>query len=175
MEKPTFASVTGEPCGCGFLERAADDPNSPVRFSPSVGEYQIDFPSPCSGETCPEAKAYLVIYHCPFCGGAAPPSKRETHFTYISDQEGARLHRMFTGMRTLEEVVRAVGSPDDDVERGLTVREPEKEGKPPRLKTYRILRYAHLSNAADVEVYADPVEGNVQVTLMGKYIGPPVE
>jgi hypothetical protein len=175
MEKPTFASVTGEPCDCGFLERAVDDPHLPIRFNPSMGEYQFEFPSPCSGETCAEAKAYLMIYHCPFCGGAAPPSKRGTLFTYISDQEAARLYRMFDGMRTLEEVVRAVGPPDHDAERGLTVREPEKKGKPPRLRTYRTLRYTRLSDPADVEVFADPAEGNLQVGLVGKHIGPPVE
>ena len=85
------------------------------------------------GGTCPEAKAHLTIYHCPFCGGAAPPSKRDTLFTNISDQEAARLYRLFEGMHTLEEVVRALGPPDDDMERGLTVREPEKEGKPPTI------------------------------------------
>ena len=175
MEKPTWASVTGDPCSCGFLERAADDPNLPIRFDPLVGEYHFEFPSPCAGEACPEAKAQLTIYHCPFCGGAAPPSKRDTLFTNISDQEAARLYRLFEGMDTLEEVVRALGPPDDDMERGLTVREPEKEGKPPTLRTYRTLRYTRLSDNADVEAYADPAKGNVQAALVGKYIGPPIE
>ena len=116
----------------------------PSDSTPRWASTNFEFPSPCGGETCPEAKAHLTIYHCPFCGGAAPPSKRETLFTHISDQEAARLYRMFDGMRTLEEVVRAVGPPDDDIERGLTVREPEKEGKPPRLRTYRTLHYTHL-------------------------------
>ncbi len=89
MEKRTWASVTGDPCSCGFLEQAADDPNLPIRFDPLVGEYHFEFPSPFAGEACPEAKAQLTIYHCPFCGGAAPPSKRDTLFTNISDQEAA--------------------------------------------------------------------------------------
>jgi len=147
----------------------------PIRFDPLVGEYHFEFPSPCSGETCPEAKAYLTIYHCPFCGGAAPPSKRETLFTTFSVQEAGRLCRLFHGMRTLEEVVRALGPPDEDAGRGLRVREPEKEGKAPRLRIYRTLRYTRLSDTADVEVYADPAEGNVQVALVGKYIGPAIE
>jgi hypothetical protein len=102
VEKPTFASVTVDRCSCGFLEQAADDPKLPIRFDQSVGEYNFEFPSPCVGETCPEAKAQLRIYHCPFCGGAAPPSKRETLFAHISDEEAARIYRMFHGMRTLE-------------------------------------------------------------------------
>ncbi len=59
------------------------------------------------------------------------------------------------------------------MERGLTVREPEKEGKPPTLRTYRTLRYTRLSDNADVEAYADPAKGNVQVALVGKYMGRP--
>jgi hypothetical protein len=78
-------------------------------------------------------------------------------------------------MDTLAEVVHALGPPDDDLERGLTVREPEEGGKPPRLLTYRTLRYTRLSDNADVEVYADLAKGNVQVVLVGKYIGPPIE
>ena len=173
MEKPTFASVTVDPCSCGFLEQAADDPKLPIRFDQSVGEYSFEFPSPCAGDTCPEAKAQLTIYHCPFCGGAAPPSKRETLFTHISDEEAARLYRMFHGMRTLDEVVRAVGPPAEDIPRGVTVREPEKERNAPRLRSYRTLHYTHLSDTADVQVYADPAEGDVHVGLTGKYIGPP--
>jgi hypothetical protein len=175
VEKPTFASVTDEPCRCGYLEQAADDPKSPIRYDPLVGEYQFEFRSPCTGGTCPEAKAHLTMYHCPFCGGAAPPSKRGTLFTNIADQEAARLYRLLDGVDTLEEVVRALRPPDYDREGGLTVREPEKDGKPPRLRTYRTLRYTRLSDTADVEVYADPAKGNVQVCLAGKYIGPPIE
>jgi hypothetical protein len=173
MEKPTFASVTVDPCSCGFLERAADDPKLPIRFDPSVGEYNFEFPSPCVGETCPEAKAQLRIYHCPFCGGAAPPSRRETLFARISDEEAARLYRIFHGMRTLEEVIRAVGPPNEDIPRGVTMRKPEKEGNAPRLRSYRTLHYTHISDTADVQVYADPAEGDVHVGLTGKYIGLP--
>ncbi len=175
MEKPTFASVTGKPCSCGFLERAADDLDMPIRFDPPVGEYHFKFPSPCVGETCPEAKAYLAIYHCPFCGGAAPPCKRETLFTTFSEREVVRLCRLFDGLCTLEEVVRALGAPNEDSDRGLRMREPEKEGKAPRLWTYRTLGYTRLSDTADVEVYSDPAVANVQVTLAGKYIGPPIQ
>lgn len=175
MKKPTFASVTSKPCRCGFLERATGDPDLPIRFDASVGEYHFEFPSPCIGETCPEAKAQLTIYHCPFCGGAAPPSKRETLFTMFSRLEAGRLGRLFDGMRTLDEVVQALGTPDEDKERGMMVREPGNEGKAPTARSHRTLRYTRLSDTADVEVYADPAEGAVKVTLMGKYIGSSIE
>jgi len=175
VKKPTFASVTGKTCSCGFLERAADHPDMPIRFVPLVGEYHFEYPSPCGGSTGLEAKAKLVIYHCLFCGGAAPPSKRAALFTTFSKREAGRLHRLFDGMRTLEQVVRALGPPDEDKGRGLTVEEPEKAGKAPTLRTHRTLLYTRLSDTVDVEVYADAAEGNVQVTLTGKYIGPPIE
>jgi hypothetical protein len=173
VEKPTFASVTIEPCSCGFLEQAANDPKLPIRFDPSVGEYNFEFTIRRTWKICPDAKAQLRIYHRPFCVGAAPPSKKETLFARISDEEAARLYRMFHGMRTLEKVVRAVGPPDEDIPRGVTVRQPEKEGNAPRLRSYRTLHYTHISHSADVHVYADPADGDVHVALTGKYTGLP--
>jgi hypothetical protein len=113
----------------------------------------------------------MMIYHCPFCGGAAPPSKRATLFTTFTPDEQRRLYRLFDGMRTLQEVIAVLGPPDEDKERGLTVQAPERGGQAPTLRRFRTLRYTRLSDTADVEVYADPTEGKVQVMLMGKYIG----
>jgi hypothetical protein len=75
---------------------------------------------------------------------------------------------MFHGMRTLEEVVRAVGPPDEDIPRGVTMRKPAKEGNALRLRSYRTLHYTHLSDTADVQVYADPAEGDVHVGADGQ-------
>ncbi len=171
MSKPTFASVTKQRCTCGFLEEQANDPASPIVFDPRLNEYHFEYPSPCASGNCQAAKAQMMIYHCPFCGGAAPPSKRATLFTTFTPKEQRRLYRLFDGMRTLQEVVAALGPPDEDKERGLTVRRPEKDGHAPTLRSFRTLRYTRLSETADVEVYVDPAEDKVQVMLMGKYIG----
>ena len=175
MSKPTFASVTEQPCTCGFLERQADNPTSPIVFDVRLNEYHFEYPSPCAGEGCLTAKAQMMIYHCPFCGGAAPKSKRPSLFTAFIPEEQRRLCRLFDGMRTLQDVIAALGLPDEDKERGLTVHQPEKEGKAPTMRSFRTLRYTRLSDTADVEVYADPAEDKVQVVLMGKYIGSPTE
>jgi hypothetical protein len=175
MAKPTHASVTDAPCTCRYLEHAADDPASPIVFDAELNEYNFEYPSPCGDGSCEAGKASLRIYHCPFCGGAAPESKRPALFTTFTPEEQGRLYRLFDGMQTLQDVVEALGPPDEDKERGLTVRVPEQEGKAPTLRRFRTLRYCRLSDTADVEVYADPAEGKVQVTLMGKYIGAPVE
>ena len=87
MSKPTFASVTEQPCTCGFLERQADDPASPIVFDARLNEYHFEYPSPCAGGDCPTAKAEMMIYHCPFCGGAAPVSKRASLFTAFTPEE----------------------------------------------------------------------------------------
>lgn len=175
MSKPTFPSVTEKPCTCGFLEQQADDPDSPIVFDALLNEYHFEYPNPCTGGDCDAAKAQMMIYHCPFCGGAAPPSKRATLFTTFTRGEQRRLYRLFDGMRTLQEVVAALGPPDEDKERGLTIQQPEKEGQAPTLRCFRTLRYIRLSDTADVEVYADQAEDKVQVTLMGKYIGSPTK
>jgi hypothetical protein len=175
MSKPTFDSVTEQPCNCGFLEQQADDPASPIVFDARLNEYHFEYPSPCAGGDCATAKAQMMIYHCPFCGGAAPPSKREALFTAFTPEEQRRLYRLFDGMRTLQEVIAALGPPDEDKEQGLTVRRPGQDGQPPSTRSFRTMRYTRLSDTADVEVYADPTEGKVQVMLMGKYIGSPTE
>lgn len=174
MSKPTFASVTEEPCTCGFLEQQADDPNSPIAFDARMNEYHFEYPSPCGGD-CATAKAHLMIHHCPFCGGAAPPSKRDLLFAVVTPEESRRVWRLFDGMRTLQEVVAALGPPDEDKERGLTVGQPAKDGQAPTMQSFRTLRYTRLSDTAAVEVYADPADDKVHVILMGKYIGPPTE
>ncbi len=175
MTKPTFASVTEQSCTCGFLEQQAVDPASPIVFDARLNEYHFEYPSPCASTECDAGKAQVMIYHCPFCGGAAPPSQRATLFTTFGPEEQRRLCGLFDGMRTLQEVVAALGPPDEDKERGLTIRRPEKGGQAPTVRSFRTLRYTRPSDTADVDVYADPAEGGVQVVLMGKYIGSPTE
>src|SRR5262249_27430515 len=163
MSNPTFASVTKKLCTCGFLEREADDPDSPIVFDARMNEYQFEYPSPCVGGGCEVAKAQMMIYHCPFCGGAAPPSKRASMFTSFSRKEERRLYRLFGGLRTLQEVIEKLGPPEEGLENGLAVQEPEKDGAAPALRTYRTLRYSRLSETAEVQVYAHPGEGKVRV------------
>ena len=71
MAKPTVKSVTDQSCTCGYLQRAADDPDSPIVYDPQLNEYDFEYPSPCGPREYGKASAYLMIYHCPFCGGAA--------------------------------------------------------------------------------------------------------
>lgn len=84
----TFASVTDEDCKCGSLERDANDPDSPIIFDVELNEYQFEYTVGDKG------KAKMTIYHCPFCGGAAPESHRENLFAVIPNEEEARLREL---------------------------------------------------------------------------------
>lgn len=59
-----------ETCACNYLQYAADDPQNPIRFDEVGRMYQFTYQEPdCVG------LSVLLIYHCPFCGGAALRSR----------------------------------------------------------------------------------------------------
>jgi hypothetical protein len=170
MAKPTHASVTEEPCICRYLEQAADDPRSPIVYDAELNEYNFEYPSPCGDGTCEVGKASLRIYHCPFCGGAAPKSKRELLFAVIPPEEEHRLYKLLGGLKTLDEVIQVLGPPDDDNPHGLTKEQPEREDIAPTVESFRTLRYSGVSGAADV-YFTGSRTGGVHFWLQGKYLG----
>ncbi len=169
MTKPTFASVTEQSCTCHYLAHAADDPRSPIVFDPKLNEYNFEYPSLCSDEV---GNASLRIYHCPFCGGAAPPSKRALVFAVISPEEQQRLNQLLVGIKSVEDAFRVLGRADHDDPHGLTVQQPEREGAAPTRRGYRSLTYSQLSETAEVILTDYPASG-LHVTFQGKYIGLP--
>jgi len=172
MGKPTFASVTEEPCTCGFLPEQADDPTSPIVYDPQMNEYRFEYPNPCGEGECGQAKASLMIYHCPFCGGAAPAPARDLLFAVIPPEEEHRLYGLLSGIKTLDEAIRVLGPPDGDNPSGLTEEQREREGTAPTVESFRTLRYSGLSETADV-CLAETRAGGAHFWLQGKYLGPP--
>ena len=83
--KPTFSSVTDTLCVCGYLERASEEPEVPIVFDAKVNEYHIANIGKNGG--------HRVIYHCPWCGGAAPRSKRASLFATVTDKRRAASER----------------------------------------------------------------------------------
>lgn len=148
-----------EPCGCGWLEREADEPGSPVFFDPKLNEYNIRH----SGD------GYSRIYHCPFCGGRAPESKRGHLFAHIDDAERNRLTQLTHHLRTVEEVIAAFGPPTEDSYASSTM--PETEEAPQRIEVYRRLVYRDVSKVANMDVLVMP--DRISITFNGKYIGFP--
>lgn len=170
MAKPTQWSVTEEPCRCGLLQDEANKPNGPIVFDAATGEYQFEYTSRRVGGE--EGKGHLIIYHCPLCGGAAPPSRRHLLFAVVPPDEQGRLMRLLEGIKTADEVIQTLGKADYDFPSGVTEEHPEGEGTAPTVRSYRTLTYTRMSEKADV-VVTDYRERGLSVRLQGKYVGPP--
>src|SRR5262245_45085220 len=90
-------------CKCGFLESQANHPDSPIRFDPGLNEYHFIY------RTTTSADAKMMIYHCPFCGGRAPKSRRSESFHRLTDVERQRLCELTKDVRTLQDAAAAFG------------------------------------------------------------------
>jgi hypothetical protein len=146
-------------CECGWLKKEADEPSSHVFFDPKLNEYNIR-----RGDD-----GYSRIYHCPFCGGRAPDSKRGHMFAVIDDAERGRLTQLTYPLRTLEQVIAALGQPTEDSFASSTM--PESEESPQTVHVYRRLVYRDVSTVANVEVLV--MADRLSITFNGKYIGLP--
>lgn len=159
-EKPTYASVTDQECSCNYLRNAAEDPDNPIIFETRTNEYQFTYQH---GDE--EGRAMLVIYHCPFCGGTAPRSKRALLFAAISQAEEFRLAEKLEPIKTLADAIAILGEPDYD---GYsTSKMPEEEGTPPKVKRFRDIRYEGLSDVASVWI-TERSDQTIYWTLHGK-------
>ena len=131
-------------CDCGWLENAAADPNIPVVFDELTAEFQIVRSGQLGG--------HAPIYHCPFCGGSAPESKRADLFEHITAEEMYRLHQLTEGIRNVTDVLGKFGPPQEDLPNGHAETPRPREGEPPRTEWFRTLRYSNLSSTAIVDV-----------------------
>jgi hypothetical protein len=157
MPKQTYASVTEKPCTCKYLQNSADDPDNPIEFDVRTAEFHFVYDD-----------SMLVIYHCPFCGGAAPESKRATLFTQIPRAEQERLQELLRGIRTMDDAIRKFGEPA--LENVSVSKFQEREDIAPRIEPERTIRYEHLSDVADVCIAERP-DGQIYWCLLGKFIG----
>lgn len=157
MTKRTYASVTEVTCTCDYLENAANDPKCPIIFDEATSEYQFT-----------DNRVTLVIYHCPFCGGAAPESKRALLFAQIPENEERRLAGLLNGIETMDGALSKLGQPD--FEGVSTTRKPEGKNDAPRIQHHREIRYHQLSDVAEVWI-TERTDGKVFWQLQGKHIG----
>jgi hypothetical protein len=153
------------PCTCRFLQREAAEARSPIVFDEELNEYHVTHVNE-------GPRGYSLIYHCPFCGGAAPPSRRGTFFAIITDEESRRLHALGDTLRTVDEVIATLGPPTRDQPRGLVTSSPASDSQPGEVHSYRVLVYSNLSETAEVR-FTDfgPGQG-VRMSLITKYTGP---
>lgn len=136
--EPDFAAPD---CECGTLERLSREPSIPVVFDAELNEYHI----------VGAAQEKVLIYHCIFCGGRTPASRRPELFKHVSREEFERLRQATRDLKTLEDVVAAFGPADVDDPAGYSSTEPAGPG-PRRTTNYRRMTFASLSDTADVHV-----------------------
>jgi hypothetical protein len=162
MKKPTFASVTEIPCSCGYLDGCARDSSVPVKYDPYLNEYSFNYTLPKG------TPVSLPIYHCPMCGGVASESKRDQLFATVSDEEVERLNALIGTAKSIAEVVRDIGEPDEEQVVHLP---PDFSAiQPDGATPVRTLTYARLSQTATVQ-FIEYSDKHVKRAIMGKYIG----
>jgi hypothetical protein len=144
------------------LENASKEPDHVIRRDERMQEYHVVFGK--------EGKGQMMIYYCPFCGGRTPKSRRASFFAHVSDQEGARIHRLCDGIRTVADVLAKFGPPDEKREHGLAIMRPEKDGKPGGGECFRELVYKKLSPVADV-YFSVGLNDSAKGRWMQKHIG----
>lgn len=165
MNKRTHASVTDIPCTCRALEQLSANSKGPIKFDPVLNEYHFEY------LTSQGSKGAIVIYHCIFCGGALPESKRDSLFVAVPGLEMERLSKLTAAIKTIEDAHRILGVPDFEdmisAEKQLqTMPLKEDEISP---TSHRSLTYNGLSNHADVYVNVFP-NGKVQLLIAPKAI-----
>lgn len=156
-------------CDCHWFKLITTDPASPIKFDPAMNEYNLVYEGTNGGES-----RYL-FYHCPFCGGKTPESKRALLFTHPTEVELQRLEELTDSLETVGQVLQKLGPPDEDI--AVPQEAVEMMRTMPGWEegdTGRELRYSGLSDTATVgfKVFE---EDTVKVYFVGKYIGPPID
>lgn len=126
-------------CDCRYLDRLSKEPSAPIEFDAKLNEYHI---AGANG-------GYFMIYHCPFCGGRMPQSRRDELFMHISDAEKQRLNDLTRTLTTVADVINAFGTPDLDNPTGFSVTKDNDTGMS-NTSHYRTLTYNGLSATARV-------------------------
>jgi len=149
--------VTDLACQCGLPQSASEEPESPVVFDAKMGEYRFTH----------SGGGYAVIYHCPWCGGALPASKRASLFETITQAELDRLLQLTAHLKTVTDAIDAFGRPDEEQAQGMTIRVLTTEDQPSRVTTHRTLTFRNVSETADV-ILTDHAPDRVSFTFVGK-------
>jgi hypothetical protein len=145
------------------LQNEANHPDSPIRFDAKLNEYHIIHRTSTDGE------AMMMIYHCPFCGGRAPKSRRSELFHRLTNAERQRLSKLTKDMRTIQDVTAAFGEPDIKHDVGMMQTMPERDGKPETTRSFPVMIYTKLSETADVHVAIYPTD-KVGISFQGKAV-----
>ena len=91
----------------------------------------------------------------------------------MSDDAEARKRRTPSRGSVTSEPCTCGGPPDEDHPRGVTTQTPPSHTEPSIVRSYRFLRYARLSETANVTLVDYGPDRGLHMTLETKYIGPP--
>jgi hypothetical protein len=127
-------------CDCGVLERLSKEPGVPIFYDPELNEYRIQ---------TADGGRNTMMYHCFFCGGRLPKSRRDELFRHITTDEVIRLKMILKDITTLPDLLAALGPPDRDDPMGISTRAKAEDGGD-RITYHRTLSYYSLSSTADV-------------------------
>jgi len=135
-------------CACGWLERHAADLNCPVVFKENFNEYQL------SWEKGPNGVSSALFYYCPFCGGKAPKSIRDSYFYSLTPDDVKRLNELTAGLKTIDEVKAKFGEPSS--ESWGRARENPENGTGELTVRSQIIVYDSISEVAYVQAMSLP-------------------
>ncbi len=152
---------TNYPCDCDVLDRAADEPDTPIAFDAQTNEYQLVHSE--------ENRGLMVFYYCPFCGGRTPDTRRGRLFARITFAEVQRLKKLTRDIKTIDDAIRVLGKPDADHPDGITTQTPDSETEPTQIKSYRMITYSGLSETAVVQI-TDYRRDRVEIQFTGKFL-----
>lgn len=158
--KPTRLSVTSRACRCGFFGLASKI-RHPVQFDERLQQYQLE------SVTREGRRRWLVLYHCPICGGCRPSFGGQERAVRLSWWEKHRLRRLTSGIDSFDAAIRRLGHPDDvwtlpDWYLRAEVTQDSQAGR-----DLRTLHYSQLSETVNVDVVEQP-DGSVHVVLFPK-------
>jgi hypothetical protein len=158
MAQPNSQSVTTTPCTCGYLERQANNPDSPFVFDDAVNEYHFIF-------KFRDRDVQLMIYHCPWCGGVASDSHRGSLFHDLDSDSCNEICEKTASCKTLDDVIAILGAPDDD--EFTSIRHNERGGTPPRVDRVRRITFHYLNEKMSVS-FQPLVGGSIGLSFIPK-------
>jgi len=90
-------------CSCDVLQGWAQMPGSCVEYDARLREYRL---------ACGAYDHHWIMHYCPACGGRLPSSERAGCFHDMDQQEIRELEARLKNVRSVEEVIAALGNPD---------------------------------------------------------------